>query len=57
MDPMGSTWYGFQFCSRDFTLAIGRNSSLPSIGWKGRVPIGWKKNLQNKIRAKLGNPT
>ena len=49
-DYVGSTWYGQQFCNRDFTLATGKNIFLPSIGWKGRVPCWLKENLQTILK-------
>ena len=49
MDPVGSTWYGFQIYSRDFTLATGRNDYLTPIGRKGRVPVYGRKPVKNVI--------
>ena len=43
---MGSTQYGHQICTRAFSLAIGRNDYLLSIGWKGRVLVSWKKTCK-----------
>ena len=53
---MGSTWYGHQICSRDFTLDTGRNNYLLSIGWKGRVPVRMKEQKEININ-KMKNPS
>ena len=48
-DAVGLTWYGHQFCSKDFTLATDRKNYLPSIGRKGRVPVGWKRTCKTRL--------
>ena len=39
-------------CSRDFALATGRNDSLPSIGWKGRVLVRMEIKIDRKQNEK-----
>ena len=53
---MGLTWYGRQICSRDFSLATGRNDYLPSIGHKGRVPICWNETCKEMLELSIENP-
>ena len=35
--------------SRAFTLATSRNDYLPSIGWKGGVPVRWKRTCKTVL--------
>ena len=41
-------------CSRAFTLATGRRSSLPSIGRKGRVPVRMEWKRKKTLQTRLG---
>ena len=46
--------YFITLCSRSFCLAIGRNSSLPSIGRKGRVLVRYRRKRKKTLHTRLG---